>query len=86
MGDKRRALSAKEDELKSWLNWKSSIMADKAFCIGGRCARLSTETTSIIIIIMRGRAPIPFELFTSDLIMLAEQLCSPFFFLNNVLI
>ena len=44
--DKRRALSAKEDELKSWLNWKSSILADKAFCIGGRCAKLSTETTS----------------------------------------
>ena len=45
--DKRRALSANEDELKSWLNWiKSSILADKAFCIGGRCARLSTETTS----------------------------------------
>ena len=41
--DKRRALSAKEDELKSWLNWKSSILADKAFCIGGW---LSTETTS----------------------------------------
>ena len=44
--DKRRALSAKEDELKSWLNWKSSILADKAFCIGGCCAKLSTETTS----------------------------------------
>ena len=44
--DKRRTLSAKEDELKSWLNWKSSILADKAFCIGGCCARLSTETTS----------------------------------------
>ena len=43
--DKRRALSAKDDELKSRLNWKSSILADKVFCIGGLSARLSTDTT-----------------------------------------
>ena len=44
--DNRRALSAKEDELKSGLNWKSSILADMVFCTGGFCARLSTDTTS----------------------------------------
>ena len=44
--DNRRALSAKGDELKSKLNWKSSILADKVFCIGGFCARLSTDTAS----------------------------------------
>ena len=33
-------------KMKSGLNGKSSILADKVFCIGGFCARLSTDTTS----------------------------------------